>query len=94
VRKESFVSMTTSKWLTPRRRWTVWVTDRGPDSPLPIRCVMISSVDLVSKPANEMRALWLACNCMWQVRIRAELNEFKSTEMEVHEESRHYTRLH
>jgi len=30
---------------------------------------------------------------MWQAMIRKELNEFKSTEMDVHEESRQFTRL-
>jgi len=35
---------------------------------------------------------WLAlCSC--QAMIRKELNEFKSTEMDVHEESRQFTRL-
>jgi hypothetical protein len=29
-----------------------------------------------------------------QQRIKAELNEFKATEMEVHEDSRHMTRFH
>lgn len=32
------------------------------------------------------------CLCVVQAAIRKELNEFKSTEMEVHESSRHFTR--
>uniref|UniRef100_A0A8C5BHG2 Phosphatase and actin regulator n=1 Tax=Gadus morhua TaxID=8049 RepID=A0A8C5BHG2_GADMO len=37
---------------------------------------------------------WTRLTAMDKAAIRKELNEFKSTEMEVHESSRHFTRFH
>lgn len=37
---------------------------------------------------------WTRLTADDKARIRQELNEYKSTEMEVHEESRHRTRFH
>lgn len=37
--------------------------------------------------------MYVSFSPTWQAAIRKELNEFKSSEMEVHENSRHMTRF-
>lgn len=45
----------------------------------------------IAQSVNESRTCQSVCSAV-QAAIRKELNEFKSTEMEVHESSRHFTR--
>ncbi|XP_077207099.1 phosphatase and actin regulator 2 isoform X2 [Paroedura picta] len=53
-------------------------------------------VEVTDSPDYDRRAdkPWARLTPADKAAIRKELNEFKSTEMEVHEESRHFTRFH
>ncbi|XP_060096447.1 phosphatase and actin regulator 2 isoform X2 [Heteronotia binoei] len=53
-------------------------------------------VEVTDSPDYDRRAdkPWARLTPADKATIRKELNEFKSTEMEVHEESRHFTRFH
>ncbi|KAL5248151.1 hypothetical protein ACHWQZ_G017354 [Mnemiopsis leidyi] len=56
-----------------------------------IDLVEVLDVELVDRQADKP---WTRLTAEDKARIRQELNEYKSTEMEVHEESRHRTRFH